>query len=168
MENDFSLIFWFIFCVKNVCLLLTFICHHKSDRTVISASSDEPQILWPFDRPVRRISQLVLGSRQSPRRLLLSYNHDEQSEEEEDTAFLEQRTEEIEMERSQIWFAVGTLTIGLLFASALADGDVVVLTEANFEKEVGQDRGALVEFYAPWYLRSLHFSMSAVFLLVSP
>ncbi|RYR29436.1 hypothetical protein Ahy_B01g053814 isoform B [Arachis hypogaea] len=28
--------------------------------------------------------------------------------------------------------------------------DVVVLTEDNFEKEVGQDRGALVEFYAPW------------------
>lgn len=33
----------------------------------------------------------------------------------------------------------------------LADGDdVVVLTESTFEKEVGQDRGALVEFYAPW------------------
>ncbi|KAH6820115.1 thioredoxin family protein [Perilla frutescens var. hirtella] len=42
----------------------------------------------------------------------------------------------------------GTLAT-LLFASALAD-DVVVLTEDNFEKEVGQDRGALVEFYAPW------------------
>ncbi|KHG11729.1 Protein disulfide isomerase-like 2-2 [Gossypium arboreum] len=28
--------------------------------------------------------------------------------------------------------------------------DVLVLTEENFEKEVGQDRGALVEFYAPW------------------
>ncbi|RRT67230.1 hypothetical protein B296_00023531 [Ensete ventricosum] len=54
------------------------------------------------------------------------------------------------MERSHIWFAVGTLTIGLIFASALADGDVFVLTEANFEKEVGQDSGALVEFYAPW------------------
>ncbi|RWW44380.1 hypothetical protein BHE74_00049859, partial [Ensete ventricosum] len=27
---------------------------------------------------------------------------------------------------------------------------VFVLTQANFEKEVGQDRGALVEFYAPW------------------
>jgi protein disulfide-isomerase A6 len=36
-----------------------------------------------------------------------------------------------------------------LVASAFAD-DVVVLTEENFEKEVGQDRGALVEFYAPW------------------
>ncbi|KAG8052238.1 hypothetical protein GUJ93_ZPchr0001g32744 [Zizania palustris] len=32
-----------------------------------------------------------------------------------------------------------------------ADGDhVVALTESTFEKEVGQDRGALVEFYAPW------------------
>jgi len=28
---------------------------------------------------------------------------------------------------------------------------VVALTEADFEKEVGQDRGALVEFYAPWF-----------------
>ncbi|XP_024967970.1 probable protein disulfide-isomerase A6 [Cynara cardunculus var. scolymus] len=28
--------------------------------------------------------------------------------------------------------------------------DVVVLTVDNFEKEVGKDRGALVEFYAPW------------------
>ncbi|XP_042516075.1 protein disulfide-isomerase like 2-1-like [Macadamia integrifolia] len=48
---------------------------------------------------------------------------------------------------SQIWFAVGTLA--LLLVAAFAD-DVVVLTEENFEKEVGQDRGALVEFYAPW------------------
>lgn len=38
----------------------------------------------------------------------------------------------------------------MLAVSGLAD-DVVVLTEENFEKEVGQDRGALVEFYAPWY-----------------
>lgn len=52
-----------------------------------------------------------------------------------------------EMEKYQIWLALGTLT--LFFVSALAD-DVVVLTEDNFEKEVGQDRGALVEFYAPW------------------
>ena len=37
----------------------------------------------------------------------------------------------------------------LVFVSVSAD-DVVVLTEDNFEKEVGQDRGALVEFYAPW------------------
>lgn len=47
----------------------------------------------------------------------------------------------------QIWLAFGFLA--LLAVSALAD-DVVVLTEDNFEKEVGQDRGALVEFYAPW------------------
>lgn len=51
------------------------------------------------------------------------------------------------MAKPQIWFlAYGTLA--LLFVSSLAD--VVVLTEENFEKEVGQDRGALVEFYAPW------------------
>ncbi|KAL9385076.1 hypothetical protein Peur_022086 [Populus x canadensis] len=47
----------------------------------------------------------------------------------------------------QIWLAFGTLA--LLAVSAAGD-DVVVLTEDNFEKEVGQDRGALVEFYAPW------------------
>ncbi|KAL0422083.1 UNVERIFIED_CONTAM: putative protein disulfide-isomerase A6 [Sesamum latifolium] len=47
-----------------------------------------------------------------------------------------------------ICLVFGTLAV-LLFASAFAD-DVVVLTEGNFEKEVGQDRGALVEFYAPW------------------
>ncbi|XVF72711.1 hypothetical protein PTKIN_Ptkin12aG0142300 [Pterospermum kingtungense] len=50
------------------------------------------------------------------------------------------------MEKSQIWLASGILA--LLLGSALAD--VVVLTEENFDKEVGQDRGALVEFYAPW------------------
>jgi protein disulfide-isomerase-like protein len=43
----------------------------------------------------------------------------------------------------------------LLAAAALspaaADGEeVLALTESTFEKEVGQDRGALVEFYAPW------------------
>lgn len=48
----------------------------------------------------------------------------------------------------QIWVAFGTLAF--LAVSAVAE-DVVVLTEANFEKEVGQDRGSLVEFYAPWY-----------------
>lgn len=47
----------------------------------------------------------------------------------------------------QIWLVLGIFT--LFAVSALAD-DVVVLTEDNFEKEVGQDRGALVEFYAPW------------------
>ncbi|CAL4910238.1 unnamed protein product [Urochloa decumbens] len=49
--------------------------------------------------------------------------------------------------------AVGLL---LLLAAAVAAvspaaaDDVVALTEADFEKEVGQDRAALVEFYAPW------------------
>ncbi|KAL6627839.1 hypothetical protein ACP70R_031565 [Stipagrostis hirtigluma subsp. patula] len=51
---------------------------------------------------------------------------------------------------------ISRATLSLLFllaaaAPALADGDdVVALTESTFEKEVGQDRGALVEFYAPW------------------
>ncbi|XP_042390835.1 protein disulfide isomerase-like 2-2 [Zingiber officinale] len=54
------------------------------------------------------------------------------------------------MERSQIWFVLGAINLALLFAYAFADGDVLVLTEDNFEKEIGQDRGALVEFYAPW------------------
>lgn len=52
------------------------------------------------------------------------------------------------MASSQIWLAAGTLAL-LLLSSAFAD-DVVILTEDNFEKEVGQDRAALVEFYAPW------------------
>ncbi|PIN02110.1 Thioredoxin/protein disulfide isomerase [Handroanthus impetiginosus] len=53
------------------------------------------------------------------------------------------------MSRSgRICLVVATLAV-FLFASAFAD-EVVVLTEENFEKEVGQDRGALVEFYAPW------------------
>jgi len=56
------------------------------------------------------------------------------------------------MGKSQIWFSVGTLLVLLsLFAgSVLADDEVRILTEENFEKEVGKDRGALVEFYAPW------------------
>ncbi|MED6206549.1 hypothetical protein PIB30_027901 [Stylosanthes scabra] len=45
--------------------------------------------------------------------------------------------------------AFGLLLFALVFVSASAD-DVVVLTEENFDKEVGHDRGALVEFYAPW------------------
>ncbi|XP_076952633.1 putative protein disulfide-isomerase A6 [Bidens hawaiensis] len=40
-------------------------------------------------------------------------------------------------------------TLALCFFSP-AIADVVVLTEDTFEKEVGQDRGALVEFYTPW------------------
>ncbi|XP_052137030.1 protein disulfide isomerase-like 2-2 [Oryza glaberrima] len=49
-------------------------------------------------------------------------------------------------------FAALALALAWAFAApAFADGDdVVALTESTFEKEVGQDRGALVEFYAPW------------------
>ena len=57
------------------------------------------------------------------------------------------------MERSKILLLLSlqTLALALLLSPSFADDDVVVLTESNFEKEVGQDRGALVEFYAPWY-----------------
>ncbi|RAL50037.1 unnamed protein product [Cuscuta campestris] len=51
------------------------------------------------------------------------------------------------MSRSEIYTA---LAIVALFISAAFADDVVVLTEENFEKEVGQDAAALVEFYAPW------------------
>ncbi|XP_057503564.1 probable protein disulfide-isomerase A6 [Actinidia eriantha] len=51
--------------------------------------------------------------------------------------------------RSQICWVTVTLALFLLSLSAMAD-DVVVLTEENFDKEIGQDRAALVEFYAPW------------------
>lgn len=40
--------------------------------------------------------------------------------------------------------------LALVFVSSVLADDVVVLTNSNFDKEVGQDRGALVEFYAPW------------------
>ncbi|XP_059652325.1 protein disulfide-isomerase like 2-1-like [Cornus florida] len=52
------------------------------------------------------------------------------------------------MLRSAIWF--GFVTLALFFLSSAFAGDVVVLTEDSFENEVGKDRGALVEFYAPW------------------
>ncbi|ESW35323.1 hypothetical protein PHAVU_001G225600 [Phaseolus vulgaris] len=45
--------------------------------------------------------------------------------------------------------AAAAITLMIFLSSASAD-DVVALTEDTFEKEVGQDRGALVEFYAPW------------------
>lgn len=57
------------------------------------------------------------------------------------------------MLRAGTWLGIGTAAL-LLFLSSVSADDVVVLSEDNFEKEVGQDRGALVEFYAPWYLRS--------------
>uniref|UniRef100_A0A0E0KYP1 protein disulfide-isomerase n=1 Tax=Oryza punctata TaxID=4537 RepID=A0A0E0KYP1_ORYPU len=41
------------------------------------------------------------------------------------------------------------LVAAAVVSTASAD-DVVALTESTFEKEVGQDRAALVEFYAPW------------------
>ncbi|CAN6345351.1 unnamed protein product [Urochloa humidicola] len=49
--------------------------------------------------------------------------------------------------------ALGLLLLLAAAAAAVspaAAADVVALTEADFEKEVGQDRDALVEFYAPW------------------
>uniref|UniRef100_A0A2N9IWW1 protein disulfide-isomerase n=1 Tax=Fagus sylvatica TaxID=28930 RepID=A0A2N9IWW1_FAGSY len=46
--------------------------------------------------------------------------------------------------------ALPLITLIFLFASSVFADDVVVLTEDNFDKEVGQDRDALVEFYAPW------------------
>lgn len=52
------------------------------------------------------------------------------------------------MATSRICFGFATLAL-FVITSALAD-EVVVLTDQNFEKEVGQDRAALVEFYAPW------------------
>ncbi|MQL84834.1 hypothetical protein Taro_017349 [Colocasia esculenta] len=56
------------------------------------------------------------------------------------------------MGRSQIWIGSVALAAVLLSLAlpAMGDDDVVILSEDNFEKEVGQDRGALVEFYAPW------------------
>lgn len=47
-------------------------------------------------------------------------------------------------------FIAAAVLIFAAAASADDDGNAVVLTEANFDAEVGQDRGALVEFYAPW------------------
>jgi protein disulfide-isomerase A6 len=46
------------------------------------------------------------------------------------------------------------LAAAAVAVSPAAADDVVALTEADFEKEVGQDRAALVEFYAPWFVNS--------------
>jgi len=46
--------------------------------------------------------------------------------------------------------ASAAITLMICLSSASAD-DVVALTEDTFKKEVGKDRAALVEFYAPWY-----------------
>ncbi|KAI8531665.1 hypothetical protein RHMOL_Rhmol11G0153800 [Rhododendron molle] len=67
----------------------------------------------------------------------------------------EEREQEQEMSSSQICWTLAVLALFLL-SSAFAD-EVVVLTEDNFEKEVGQDRAALVEFYAPCIHASLWY-----------
>jgi hypothetical protein len=54
------------------------------------------------------------------------------------------------MTRSQIWITLA-ITLALFAAPAIAD-DVVELTPENFDKEVGKDRSALVEFFAPWFV----------------
>ncbi|KDP23408.1 hypothetical protein JCGZ_23241 [Jatropha curcas] len=54
------------------------------------------------------------------------------------------------MSGSKFILVISATVALLVFASSVFADDVVVLTEDNFEKEVGQDRGALVEFYAPW------------------
>ena len=53
--------------------------------------------------------------------------------------------------------------------SVAAAEDVVALTPDTFEKEVGKDKDALVEFYAPWYalLRPIHFNFSIVAVKIS-
>ncbi|BAT86113.1 probable protein disulfide-isomerase A6 [Vigna umbellata] len=45
--------------------------------------------------------------------------------------------------------AVAAVTLMIFLSSASAD-DVVALTQNTFDNEVGKDRAALVEFYAPW------------------
>ncbi|GMY21856.1 probable protein disulfide-isomerase A6 [Fagus crenata] len=54
------------------------------------------------------------------------------------------------MKNARTCIALPLITLIFLFASSVFADDVVVLTEDNFDKEVGQDRDALVEFYAPW------------------
>lgn len=61
------------------------------------------------------------------------------------------KREQVTMSSLSIWLALGALA--LVFVSSVSADDVVVLTEANFDKEIGQDRSALVEFYAPWYAK---------------
>ncbi|KAJ4750061.1 Disulfide-isomerase-like protein [Rhynchospora pubera] len=56
---------------------------------------------------------------------------------------------EKKMRRYQVRLAL-FVTLAFLIAPAIADGDVVELMPDNFQKEVGQDRGALVKFFAPW------------------
>lgn len=43
------------------------------------------------------------------------------------------------------------LLLGVVLGSAALSGSQVVeLTQDTFEKEVGQSKGAFVEFFAPW------------------
>ncbi|XP_061371925.1 probable protein disulfide-isomerase A6 isoform X2 [Gastrolobium bilobum] len=51
--------------------------------------------------------------------------------------------------KMRMMLCVGAMALVFL-SSVSADDVVVVLTEDSFENEVGKDRGALVEFYAPW------------------
>ncbi|QHO35265.1 Methionine aminopeptidase 1B [Arachis hypogaea] len=58
--------------------------------------------------------------------------------------------------QTTIWsrgLVLGVLVFALDFVFVSAD-DVVGLTEDNFEKEVGQDKGALVEFYASCFKKA--------------
>ncbi|KAL8155458.1 hypothetical protein AgCh_000739 [Apium graveolens] len=54
------------------------------------------------------------------------------------------------MDNSRISVALGTLATILYVCIHTASADVVVLTQDNFHNQVGLDRAALVEFYAPW------------------
>ncbi|KAL1809475.1 hypothetical protein ACET3Z_026465 [Daucus carota] len=47
------------------------------------------------------------------------------------------------------YIAFATLAL-FTISSAVADEVVVAFTDQNFDKVVGQDRDALIEFYAPW------------------
>ncbi|WVZ07765.1 hypothetical protein V8G54_021111 [Vigna mungo] len=50
---------------------------------------------------------------------------------------------------TRMMMAVAAVTLMIFLSLASAD-DVVALTQNTFENEVGKDRAALVEFYAPW------------------
>lgn len=54
------------------------------------------------------------------------------------------------MDNSRISLALGTLATIIYVCIHTATADVVVLTQDNFHNQVGLDRAALVEFYAPW------------------
>uniref|UniRef100_A0A0R0ERR6 protein disulfide-isomerase n=1 Tax=Glycine max TaxID=3847 RepID=A0A0R0ERR6_SOYBN len=51
--------------------------------------------------------------------------------------------------KTTMMLAIAAIALMMFLSSASAD-DVVALTEETFENEVGKDRAALVEFYAPW------------------